>query len=217
LSTTLVASLTTLGPAALFVLMAIAFAETGVLAGFLVPGDTLVFSTGALLATGALQLPLWLVMLAVALAATMGDQVAYTLGRQCGPRLLDRPKSRLFSPRHSEHARELFERHGPKAVFLARFVPLARTLTPVVAGVARMPRRRFIHLNVAGAMVWSVLTLGGGYLFGGIPWVAGHLELTALAVATVSILPIGVAVIRDRRRGSAERSRIPALQPGPTT
>ena len=112
---------------------------------------------------------MWLVMFAVALAAVLGDQVAYALGRHCGPRLLDRPKSRLFSPRHSEHARELFERHGPKAVFLARFVPLARTLTPVVAGAARMPRPRFIRFNVAGAMAWSVLTLGGGYLFGGTP------------------------------------------------
>jgi membrane protein DedA with SNARE-associated domain len=211
----LVASLLTLGPAALFVLMAIAFAESAILAGFLVPGDTLVFSTGALLATGALHLPLWLVMFAVALAAMLGDQVAYAIGRRCGPRLLDRPKSRLFSPRHSEHARELFERHGPKAVFLARFVPLARTLTPVVAGAARMPRRRFIRFNVAGAVAWSVLTLGGGYLFGGIPWFAGHLEPTALAVAVFSVLPIGVAVIRDRRRGSAARSRIRVLQTAP--
>lgn len=119
--------------------MAMAFAESAILAGFLVPGDTLVFSAGVLLATGVLQLPVWLAIVAVGVAATAGDQVAYALGRRCGPWVLNRSQSRLSSPRHADAAQAFFARHGPMAVVPAWFVPLVRTLTPVVAGVGRMP------------------------------------------------------------------------------
>ncbi|MDX6234325.1 MAG: rane-associated protein [Nocardioidaceae bacterium] len=210
MTTTLVALMGTLGPLAIVVLMAVAFAETGILAGFLVPGDTLVFSAGVLLATGVLHLPVWLTILAVAVAAMAGDQVAYALGRRCGPRVLNRPRSRFFSPRHAEHAQALFKRHGPVAVVLARFVPLVRTLTPVVAGVGRMPRAQFARFNAAGAVAWVTLTLGGGYLFGGVSWVTAHVGLIAMALAALSLLPVVTTLLRVHREAAA-----PAALPVP--
>jgi membrane protein DedA with SNARE-associated domain len=211
---TLVSLMGTLGPLAILVLMAVAFAETGILVGFLVPGDTLVFSAGVLLATGVLRLPVWVMILAVATAATAGDQVAYTVGRRCGPRVLDRPQSRFFSPRLAEQAQAFFQGHGPVAVMLARFVPLVRTLTPVVAGVGRMPRAQFVGFNAAGALAWATLTLGGGYLFGSVSWVAAHVGLIALAVAALSLLPIFMTLLRVRREAANPAALpVPAREP----
>ncbi|MCW2848184.1 MAG: phosphoesterase, PA-phosphatase related protein [Marmoricola sp.] len=198
---TLVHLLSTLGPAALVLLIVVAFAETGILVGFLLPGDTLMFSAGVLLAAGAIDLPLWLVLVVVTVAATAGDQVGYLIGRRFGPRVLNRPKSRLFSPRHLERARVFFERYGPRAVVLARFVPFARTMTPVVAGMGRMPRRRFALYNLGGAGAWALLTLGVGYWFGGIQIVADHLGLIAIGMAFISLLPVFVSLARARLGG----------------
>lgn len=197
--------LASVGPGALVVLMAVAFAETGVLAGFLLPGDSLMFSAGALVASHALHLPVVLTIAAVTLAAVAGDQVGYLLGRRFGPRLLNRPGGRFRSTAHLEHARAFFARHGPRAVVLARFVPLVRTLTPVVAGMGRMPRGRFAAYNLVGAAAWSCLTLGGGYWFASIPLVSGHLGLVAIGLVVLSVLPVAVPVLRSllrRTRGS---------------
>lgn len=140
----LLALLTPLGPFALLAIMAVAFAETGLLAGFLLPADTLVVTAGVLVAAGALQLPVWMSLAAVTAAAVAGDQVAYLVGKGLGPRLQRGRGSRLVSPERLATARTFFERHGAKAIVLSRFVPFARTLTPVVAGIAGMNRRRFL-------------------------------------------------------------------------
>ncbi|GEP39652.1 hypothetical protein NPS01_33150 [Nocardioides psychrotolerans] len=140
--------------------MAIVFAETGLLLGFFLPGDSLLFTVGILVATGVVHLPLPLPLPLVAAclfaAAAAGDQVGYLLGRRFGPRLFDRADSRLFSRSHAERAEAFFAKHGPKAVILARFLPVVRTFTPVVAGVARMPRGSFSLFNLAGAAMWAV-------------------------------------------------------------
>ena len=221
MNTILVPALAALGPVAILVLMAVAFAETGILAGFLVPGDSLIFGAGVLLAAGSIHLPLWLSLLAVTLAAAAGDQVGYLVGRRFGPQVLSRPKSRFFSPRHLIHAHSFFERHGAKAVVLARFIPLARTMTPVVAGAARMPRRRFAAYNLVGAGAWTLLTLGGGYWLGALPFVASHLALLAVAVVALSLLPVVVTFVRARRERRTTATVLPTAhtqeRPTPVT
>ncbi len=196
--------LLSLGPLALLLVVAILFAETGLLVGFVLPGDGLLFTVGVLVAAGALPLPIWLVLLGCALAAVVGDQVGYQLGRSYGPRLFSRPGSRFLDPHHAVTAQAFFDRHGPKAVVIARFVPWARTFTPAVAGVGRMPRRRFTTYNVLGGLLWTVGLLGIGYLFGGIPLVAAHVALVPVALVSCSLLPASALAYRkhrSRRRG----------------
>lgn len=202
----LLAQLTALGPFALLLLMGVAFAETGLLAGFLLPGDTLMVGAGLLVATGALQLPLWLSLVGITVAAVAGDTIAYLLGRHLGHRL-GRPGARVLTAGRIEQARAFVERHGPRAVVLARFLPVVRTLTPVVAGVGLMDRRRFMAYNAVGAAGWAVAMLGGGYWFGAIPAVADHLDVVMVAGVLVSAAPAVVALVRrrtGRRTGAAD-------------
>jgi membrane protein DedA with SNARE-associated domain len=189
-----------LGPAAVLVAMAVVFAETGLLLGFFLPGDSLLFTVGLLAAVGVFHLPVALVLAGMALAAVVGDQVGYLIGRALGPRVFGRESgSRWFRARHAERAREFFDRHGPKAVILARFVPVVRTFTPVAAGVAGMPRRRFTQFNVVGAVLWSVLLVGAGIFLGGVPVVAAHVDVIVIALAALSVLPAAIAYLRRRR------------------
>jgi membrane protein DedA with SNARE-associated domain len=189
-----------LGPLAVVLLMAVLFAETGLLAGFFLPGDSLLFAAGVLLAAGAIHLPVWLVAAGAFTAAVAGDQVGYLIGRRFGPRVFTRTGSRWLSPDHVSRAQSFFERHGPKAVVLARFVPVVRTLTPAVAGMGHMPRRRFTVYNLAGALVWAVGMLLAGFFLGGIPFIAGHIELLAVGVVAVSMVPAAVTMLRRRLR-----------------
>jgi membrane-associated protein len=190
------------GPLCLLVVMVIVFAETGLLAGFFLPGDSLLFTTGVLLAGGVVHLPFALVALGVVVAAFAGDQVGYLLGRAAGPRLFARPDSRLFSRRHAVRAHDFFLRHGAKAVMLARFVPIVRTFTPTVAGVGAMPYARFTAYNAIGGVLWGVGMLTAGHLLGGVPFVAAHVEVMTLAVVALSLVPALVSVLRSRRRPS---------------
>jgi membrane-associated protein len=187
-----------LGPVALLVAMGIVFAETGLLVGFFLPGDSLLFTLGVLSAGGLLHLPFWLVAVGLLLAAVAGDQVGYLLGRRFGPRVFSRTESRFFSNAHAERAQVFFATHGPKAVILARLLPVVRTFTPVVAGVARMPRRRFTVYNVAGAIVWTIGLLTVGFYLGGVPLIAAHVELFAIGMVAVSLVPALVGLIRHR-------------------
>jgi membrane-associated protein len=192
------------GPASLLVIMAAVFAETGLMAGFFLPGDSLLFSAGVLLAEGVIHLPFALVALGVVVAAFVGDQIGYLIGRKTGPRLFTRPDSRLFSQRHAARAHDFFLRHGPKAVVLARFVPIVRTFTPTVAGVGAMPYRRFVAYNGVGALLWGVGMLAAGHLLGGVTFVAAHVEIMTLAVVTLSLLPAVVSVLQASRRTGPE-------------
>ena len=198
MNATLLALLAPLGPFALLLLMLVAFAETGLLAGFLLPADTLLISAGVLVAAGGLNLPVWLSIVAVALAAVVGDQVAYQVGRRLGPRLQQGRGSRFVSPQRLETARVFFDQHGAKAVALSRFVPLARTLTPVLAGMGGMDRRTFLTYNLGGAVGWAVVMFGGGYWLGAIPIVANNLELILIAMVTLSALPAVATLVRAR-------------------
>ncbi len=189
----------TLGPLAPILVLAVVFAESGLLVGFFLPGDSLLFLAGALVAAHVITLPIWWLAVGVFLAAAAGDQVGYLLGRRLGPRVFNRPDSRFFRREHVGHAERFFARYGSSAVILARFVPVVRTFVPVVAGVARMPRRRFTAVNLLGAMAWSVGIVAVGFFFGTIPVVAAHIELITLGIAGASVVPAAVAVHRGRR------------------
>src|SRR5215203_4282753 len=131
-----------LGPAALLLVMAVVFVESGLLLGFFLPGDSFLFISGALVASHVIGLPGWLLALGVFVAAVAGDQVGYLIGRRFGPRLFSRPDSRVFAQENADRAQRFFDRHGAKAVVLARFVPIVRTFVLAVAGVGHMSRRR---------------------------------------------------------------------------
>ena len=180
----------------LLVIMAIVFAESGLLVGFFLPGDSLLFSAGVLLAAGAIHVPFRVLAVGVVLAAFLGDQVGYLIGRRAGPRLFTRPDSRLFSQPHARRAHDFFLRHGPKAVILARFVPIVRTFTPTVAGVGAMPYRRFVAYNAIGATACGASGCSiAGFALGGVPFVAAHVEVMTLVVVVLSLVPAVVSVL----------------------
>jgi membrane-associated protein len=183
------------------VLTAIVFTETGLLIGFFLPGDSLLITAGLVAATGALNI-WWLNVLLIA-AAIIGDSVGYAIGRRLGPALFTREKSRLFNPKHIERTRQFYERHGAKTIVIARFVPIVRTFAPVVAGVGLMEYRRFILYNVVGGVGWVVSMTWAGYLLGRtIPDIGRHLHVVVIVVIVLSLIPIAVEIIRERRRGA---------------
>lgn len=192
----------------LFLLAAIVFAESGLLIGFFLPGDSLLFIAGFLTSAAGPEalgvkpdsLPsLPLVALVVALAAILGDQTGYMIGRKVGPNLFQRNESRLFKPSHVQKAHDFLEKHGSKTIVMARFVPIVRTFAPIVAGVSKMNYRTFVTYNIVGGIVWGVgLTTLGHYL-GDISWVKDNIELASLGIVVISVAPMIVEVLRHRR------------------
>ncbi len=189
-----------LGPAALLLVMGVVFAETGLLVGFFLPGDSLLFIAGALVATGVLHLPIWLVAVGVFIAAVTGDQAGYLLGRRYGPKIFARKGSRLFAPTHADRANRFYSRFGPKAVILGRFIPVIRTFVPVTAGVGRMKYRRFVTYNIVGGLLWAGGVVLAGYFLGGIPIIAAHVEIIVIGVVILSLIPAVIAIVRQRHQ-----------------
>jgi membrane-associated protein len=194
-------------------LLLVVFAECALLVGFFLPGDSLLFTAG-LLATGGAELagrqvssvaPLWLLLVTVPVAAIAGDQVGYLIGRKAGPSIFDRDDSRLFKRRYVTEAHEFFDKHGGKAVVLARFVPVVRTFIPVTAGVARMPYRSFLTSNVLGGLLWGVGVTLLGYFLGQIDAVAKNIELILILIVALSVLPVALQVLRSWRAGQQAR------------
>ena len=183
-------------------LFAIIFAETGLVVTPFLPGDSLLFAAGAL--AGADLLDVRLLMLLLFVASVLGDAVNYSIGRYIGPRVF-RPEGRrgrlerLLNPKHLERTHEFFERHGGKAVVLARFVPIVRTFIPFVAGAGSMTYSTFAFYNVFGGALWVATCVGAGYLFGAIPVVKDNFELVVIGIILVSILPMLIEAFRHWR------------------
>src|SRR3954471_5951177 len=203
-------NLSTLGDWAPWVAAAIIFAETGLLVGFFLPGDTLLFTLGLLVGTGVVGLPLWAACGLLAVAALVGNIVGYEIGRAAGPAIFRREDSALFKRENVERASAFFDRWGAPAVTLARFVPIVRTFITVVAGVARMDRRRYFFFSTIGAVLWAGGVTALGYFLGSIPFVHDHVdtifaivEVALVAVVVLSVAPILLETIRRRRRGRA--------------
>jgi membrane-associated protein len=178
---------------------AIVFAESGLLIGLFLPGDSLLFTAGILAAAGRLSLPL---LLPVAfLAAAAGDSVGYGLGRRAGPGLYQREDARRFRRQQLERARRFYQRRGASTIVLARFIPYVRTFAPVVAGAAEMPYRRFVIFNLVGALLWGVGVPVAGYTLGRtIPSIDRYLLPAIAVIVGISLLPIALEALRAGRR-----------------
>ncbi len=190
-------------------IFAIVFAESGLLIGFFLPGDSLLFTAG-MFAAGTfedklpnVQFNIWVLCLGVFIAAAAGDQVGYLFGRKAGPALFSRPDSRFFKQEHLEKAQSFFEHHGPRAIVLARFVPIVRTFCPIVAGAGQMEYGTFVRFNVVGGFLWGVGVTLLGYFLGNVPLIADNIELALLMVVAVSLIPIAIEVIKSRRAKKA--------------
>lgn len=185
------------------ILFAVIFAETGLVVTPLLPGDSLLFAAGAIAATGALDIRLLLVLLTV--AAILGDAVNYAIGRRLGPMVFHAEQgttalTRLLNRRHLERSHEFFERHGGKAIVLARFVPIVRTFVPFVAGASSMSYGHFAVYNVFGGILWVSVCTIAGFAFGNIPIVKDNFSLVALAIVGLSLVPVAIELVRERRR-----------------
>ena len=183
------------------VLFAIVFAETGLLIGFFLPGDSLLVTAGLVASAGALNI--WWLNVILIVAAVVGDSTGYAIGRRLGPRLFTRQKSLLFNPAHVERTRRFYERYGAKTIVIARFVPIVRTFAPVLAGVGEMEYRRFVFYNVAGGVGWVVSMTSAGYLMGQFPVIGSNIHIVVLIVIVLSLIPIAVELLRERRRRSS--------------
>ena len=173
----------------------IVFAETGLLIGFFLPGDSLLVTAGVFAGTGQLNiLHLNLILIA---AAILGDTVGYWFGRKAGPALFSRPRSLFFNPAHHRRAHDFYEKHGGKTIVLARFMPIVRTFAPIVAGMGKMEYRRFLSFNVFGGTLWVLSMTLIGYFLGQIPGVREHIEIVIITVVFLSILPGIIAAARE--------------------
>ncbi|MER7990894.1 VTT domain-containing protein [Streptomyces noursei] len=182
----------------------IVFAESGLLIGFFLPGDSLLFTTGLMVTTNKIDKPLWLVCVLVVLAAVLGDQAGYLFGRKVGPSLFTRPDSRLFKQENVEKAHAFFEKHGPKSLILARFVPIVRTFTPIIAGVSRMQYRSFIVFNIIGGTMWGAgVTLLGAAL-GNVEFVHKNIEAILVGIVLLSVIPVAIEFLRARAKAKKE-------------
>ncbi|WP_052663669.1 VTT domain-containing protein [Psychromicrobium lacuslunae] len=187
----------------------IIFAETGLLLGFFLPGDSLLFTAGLLTAAGKLPINIWVLVLLLIICAVVGNQVGYMIGAKAGPAIFNRPDSRFFKQENITKAHEFFEKHGGKALILARFVPIVRTFVPVIVGVAQMNKRHFTIFNLVGGVLWAGgVTLLGFILGDRIPWVTENLDLIFILIVLISVIPIIIEVIRGwrSRRKQAEQS-----------
>jgi len=190
---------------------AIVFVETGLFFGFFLPGDSLLVSAGVFAATGHLQM--WALLILVSLCAVAGDQVGYWIGWNAGQALYRRPDSRFFKKRHLDRAHDFYEKHGAKAILLARFVPIIRTFCPPVAGAARMSYRRYLTVDILGGFFWvNSMVLLGYFLGRSIPDIQRRIHWVIAVVVFLSILPGILGVLRGRRKPQPKAAPLPAVR-----
>jgi membrane-associated protein len=199
------AFLTGLGPALLIGLAIVVFIESGVLFPFL-PGDSLLFAAGLLVASNVISVPIWLVIVVAFLAAAAGDQVGYFLGHRFGRRWFT-PDARVLKTRYLDEAENFFAKYGGAALILGRFVPVVRTYVPLAAGTSQYRYRRFLLWNLTGAALWTVVVTTLGALLGRIAVIRDHIDMISLIIVLVSVLPIGISAlirVRKNRREQAD-------------
>lgn len=192
----------------------IVFIETGLLVGFFLPGDSLLFVTGLMIAggnivfptaDGSFPVPIWLACIMISSAAWLGDQTGYWIGRKSGPAIFNKPESKLFSHDNVSRTNSFFERYGARAIILAHFVPVMRTFVPVAAGIGEMPYRKFLRYNFIGVIGWGTGVTLMGFFLGKIPFVAEHVEYFTIGFVVISTIPIVIEVVRARREHKTEQ------------
>ncbi len=196
----------------IFAIIFVIFAESGLLIGFFLPGDSLLFTAGVLyhagILPGNLPIPFWVFLIFLFLAAVLGDTVGYWFGRKTGPHIFKKPDARLFKQGHIQKAQEFYEKHGGKTIIIARFVPIVRTFAPIVAGTAKMEYRRFLAFNVIGGFIWTFGVTILGYSVGAAFAAAGldidHVLLPIIGIIIlVSVLPPAIAILKDKKNRAA--------------
>jgi len=202
------------GPFALLGVCLIVFAETGLLIGFLLPGDTLLVITGVFVATGVIDIDIWWVALAIGFAAFLGGEVGYFIGHKAGPRIFERKESGLFSIENVKRTNAFFERFGGLAVIVARFVPIVRTFAPIAAGVGHMNYKKYSLYNLIGAIAWGIGVTMLGYGVGFIPplrdFVTSYIDLILLAAVVVTLVPTVFHYVQSMLKARKARNAEPA-------
>ena len=186
------------GDYALWGAAAVIFAECGLLIGFFLPGDSLLFTVGLLVAQDKISYPLWLCCVVLFLAAIVGNACGYVIGDKAGPKIFQRDDSKIFKKEYVEKTHEFFEKYGNRAIVLARFVPVVRTFITVMAGVGTMSFRRFMIYSAIGGAIWAIGVTLLGYYLGTVPFVANNVEVMLLAFVAVAIVPVALEYLRDR-------------------
>jgi membrane-associated protein len=179
------------------ILFVIIFAETGLVVCPFLPGDSILFIAGTVVAAAGLDVHVLVVVLIA--AAVLGDSVNYMVGHYIGPKAFQKPDSRFFRQEYLRRTQSFYDRYGGVTIIIGRFVPIVRTFAPFLAGVAGMSYRRFLSYNLAGGCLWIGLLVYAGYLFGNIPWVKDNLSLIVIAIVVVSLLPAISTFLRERR------------------
>jgi len=192
--------LTSFGDIAFWVVVGIIFAECGLLIGFFLPGDSLLFVTGLFIASGAISMNIALACLILFLAAVLGNVTGYWIGYKAGPSLFSKPESRLFKAEYVEHTHRFFNKYGARAIIMARFVPIVRTFITATAGIGRMDFRKYIVFSAIGGFIWAVGITLAGYFLGNIEFVKKNLEFILILVVFVSVVPIAFEYVQHRRQ-----------------
>ncbi len=188
------------GQWALWGAAAVVFAECGLLIGFFLPGDSLLFTVGLLIGEGTIHQPLWLACVVLTLMAFAGNVVGYEIGRKVGPAVFRRPDSKLFRQEYVDKTVAFFETYGARAIVLARFVPIVRTFITVIAGVGQMDRRTYMTYSGIGAVLWATGVTVLGYFLGSVPFVKNNIEAMLLAIVIASVLPVAFELLRARAK-----------------
>ncbi len=188
------------GPIAIWVAAAIIFAECGLMLGFFLPGDSLLFVVGLLVGNGTIGTPLWATCLILVIAAFTGNLLGYWIGHHAGPAIFRREDSRIFKKKYIDHTEEFFNRYGPAAIILGRFIAIVRTFVTVLAGAGKMDFGRYTAYSAIGAVLWVVSLTVLGYLVGNIPVIKDNLEYAIILIVIVSVVPIAIHRLRARRR-----------------
>ena len=186
------------GPLTYVILFAIVFAETGLVVAPFLPGDSLLFVAGSL--SGAGHLNIFAIYITLLAAAILGDTVNYWIGNKIGPRVFAKENSRIFKKEYLERTREFYEKHGGKAIILARFIPIIRTFAPFVAGVGQMHYRTFLAYNVTGTFIWVTGFVFSGYFFGGLKFIKDNFHYTVVLIVVLSVMPMIYEYINHKRK-----------------
>ncbi|APQ98268.1 DedA family protein [Clostridium botulinum] len=177
----------------------IIFCETGLVITPFLPGDSVLFAAGALAATGSFKIAILFVVLY--LAAVIGDTVNYHIGKKIGTKILEKEDVKYLNKEYLKKAHTFYERHGSMTIVVGRFIPIIRTFVPFVAGIGEMSYLKLVIYNALGGLLWIALFLGGGYLFGNLPFIKQHFSYVVIAIIIISIIPVAVTFIREKRNG----------------
>lgn len=189
------------GTGTYLILFLIVFAETGLVITPFLPGDSLLFAAGAFAAIGRLELAILLAIFGC--AALLGDNVNYFFGKYIGPAIFQKEQSKFFKKSHLDKTHQFFEKHGPKAIILARFVPIVRTFSPFVAGIGRMAYSKFLTFSILGAVLWVTICVNAGYFFGQHPFVKKNFSIVVIAIVMISLLPVAIEILKHRSQQKA--------------